>query len=122
MLEDLPIYNSYLKLHELHREMQNLEDQAFMDLVTERIKAAIQPYDPGAVTFFVNNHINDGAVLIVEVERLHWWPFAYAVDRELLCQMFHPEDQLRHIAEEAYRWYKYRPANVIDDHIILGSD
>jgi hypothetical protein len=93
----------------------------FYALIGEAIKLALQPWDPGKSSVFLSDYLAAPRTIVIEVELLPKWPFAFKID---------PFDQLTHdpeclawkVADEAYLWFLNRPLQPVEDHIILGEN
>lgn len=100
------------------------DDRAF-SLLLEAIRMALRPYPTGEVTMYiVESHdfmaFDASSTLVIECENFKRIPFAFEFKRaELACCT---EDIAWTAADEAYRWFFYRHALPVDDHIILGED
>lgn len=100
-------------------ERQKEED--FFKLVREAITLALRPWLPGKVFVYLSDFISAPNTIVVEVDLLPKWPFAFEID---------PFDRLTHdpmclaykVADEAYFWFLKRPTLPVDDHIVLGEE
>ena len=101
------------------------QDRAF-SLILEAVRLALRPYPTGEVTLYMGQEkdfmsFDASRTLIIECENFKRIPFAFEIKRSMLddCCV---DKTAWDAADEAYRWFFYRPALSADDHIILGED
>lgn len=90
-----------------------------MGIIAKRIKFALAPFEPGTITLTINDdyRFNDVLEVRIEVGLLPNLPF---LGYPQLCST---EDEMVWIlADEAFLFYRNRPALPVDDHIVLGEN
>ena len=90
-----------------------------MGWIYKAIEAGLWPWRPGKITAYTEqNFIRYGPTLTFEVELLRNLPFVAYPD--LLRD--DPDTAALKVADEAFHFYRNRPALPVDDHIVLGED
>jgi hypothetical protein len=95
-------------------------DQDHLQYVMSAVKVGLAPWDPGRVTAYVSRSDHGfNPVVVIETELLPRLPFAYEMD--LLSMDDH--QNFAKMADEAFRWFRYRYAVAIDNpNIVLGEE
>jgi hypothetical protein len=102
----------------------NREKDPHFSLILEAITLALRPYSTGNFSLWMADDSFDGRdeqTLVIECENFPKWPFAFRINRASFddCCI---EKTAWDAADEAYRWFFFRPTLPVDDHIILGED
>lgn len=91
-------------------------------LVQHYVKAALWPWSPGGATVSIGPDITsrfDDYLIIIETDLLPHYPFQFK---------YRPErndgdmDMAHRVGKDAFKFFRYRPALPVDDHIMLGEE
>lgn len=92
--------------------------QFLATIVTNHVKEGAKPWDAGVVRILSHSNMN-GDKIIVVTRSLPL--FEYKIDPFEAFRLG-PEELALQIAEAAFKFYRYRPALPVDDHIVLGEN
>lgn len=96
-----------------HRE-ENL-----MNVVYQAIQLGLLPWDPRKITAYRTDQSSFGEVIFwFETDILP--EYSFSVKEDIIYK--DPEKIALDMAEEAFKFYRYRPALPVEDHIILGEE
>jgi hypothetical protein len=97
-------------------------------IVFQAIEQGLAPFRTGKIVAYVSSWGGVAYVsswggweptVIFEVDKLPYMPFKFSIDR--LDAMDDRQIYLE-AAEAAFKFYRYRPALPVDEHIILGEE
>lgn len=95
------------------------EDQDHLWWVCEAIKAALEPWSPGKITFYTSEYFGPfNPTLTVETELLPRLPFSMQMDMLAMDEHL----AMSTYANAAYDWFRYRHIVPVEDHIVLGEE
>lgn len=110
----------FMSASDYKRFFYNPDPYNTVGLIVDGVKKGMAPWDPGRVDVFIHTNLRSDEILIEPHGPLSA-AFRYPID---------PFDQMRldprqlalKVAEAAFKFYRYRPALPVDDHIILGEN
>jgi hypothetical protein len=105
-------------LEALTAEMQT---EASARPVFEAIELGLAPFRAGKIVSYISSWEGWQDTLCFEVGKLPYLPFKISIDRHQL-DLESPQETYLRIAQAAFKFYRYRSATPVDDHIILGED
>lgn len=106
----------------LTKSLANNPDQDYVKLVGQAIDAGLSPWKTGEITVYSTDEFyKHGFTLTFFIERLPRLPFSANLEKRRIVAM-NPAEAFLDIAQEAFKFYRYRPALPVDDHIILGEE
>jgi hypothetical protein len=103
----------------LEESYRHNKERDQLKLVYQAIKLGLWPWNPGKITAWTEQEFSHrGPKLTFETELLPNLPFVGYPD--VLRYDF--DMMAFKLAEEAFKFYRYRPATPVDDHIVLGEE
>jgi len=82
------------------------------------IELGLAPWNPGKITAYTEQEFaRRGPKLTFETELLPNLPFVAYPD----TIRYDLDSMALQVAEQAFKFYRYRPAKPVDDHIVLGE-
>jgi hypothetical protein len=99
------------------------EEQDHIQWICEAIAFGLAPWNPGEITTYYSDTYGCEShpfepIVTFETKLLPRLLFSAQID--LLSDDMH--QALLKVADQAFEFYRYRPATPVDDHIILGEE
>lgn len=91
------------------------------------VEKAMLPFQTGGVTLSISHAqgLNSRIMTLwVEVKTLRDYPFKFKFDRWILDLAYQPTGEIifDSIADDLFKYFRYRPTLPIEEHIQLGED
>lgn len=102
---------------DLGRSFAQEQDRKLTQILYEALQDGLAPWEPGRVRLYVSEDAS-GRVLAIESERFPELVFRSKPDHFLQD----PSLMVLSMAEKVFKFYRYRRALPVDDHIILGEE
>jgi hypothetical protein len=97
-----------------------MQTETSTGMVFRAIEAGLAPFRAGKIVAYISSWEGWERTVIFEVGKLPYMPFKFVLDNMLDSSNY--KQIYADAAEAAFKFYRYRPALPVGDHIILGED
>lgn len=89
-----------------------------MQIVYEAVRCGMAPWEPGRIALYRSDDYLGDPEIAIRIERFPELIFKTTLNLWLMD----PAGMVADVAEKAFKFYRYREALPVEDHIILGEE
>lgn len=89
-----------------------------MQIVYEAVRSGLAPWEPGRIAMYRSDDYLGDPEIAIRIERFPELTFKATFDQWLID----PTSMVTELAEKAFKFYRYREALPVEDHILLGEE